>query len=98
MDTCMLLTHVGLDMTWTVTVGVSLGRTSQVACLSAGIEVREVLSMARSCMSVWWTLTSASVLPLGPEASVHILLFQLYHTHLLQGHNQSQTQLLRFSD
>lgn len=94
----MLLTHVGPDVTWTVTVDISLGRTSHVVCLSAGIEVGEVLSMVSSCMSDWWTLTPASVLPLGPEASVHILLSQLYYTHLLQGDNQSQIQLLRFSN
>lgn len=94
----MLLTHVGLDMTWRVTVDVSLGRASHVACFSAGIKVDKVLSMVSSCMSVWWTLTSASVLLLGPEASVHILLFQLYYTHLLQGDTQSQIRLLRFSD
>lgn len=80
-----------------VTVDVSLGR---IVMWPASVQVSrgEVLSMVSSCMSVWWTLTSASVLPLGPEASVHILLFQLYYTHLLQGDNQSQTQLLRFSD
>ena len=62
-----------------VTVDVSLGR---IVMWPASVQVSrgEVLSMVSSCMSVWWTLTSASVLPLGPEASVHILLFQLYYT------------------
>lgn len=49
----MLLTHVGLDMTWMVTVDVSLGRASHMACLNAGVKVGKVLSMVSSCMSVW---------------------------------------------
>lgn len=47
----MLFTHVGLDMTCTVTVDVPLGRASHVACLDASVRwVKSSPWLAAACL------------------------------------------------
>lgn len=90
----MLFTHVGLDMTCTVTVDVPLGRASHVACLDASVRwVKSSPWLAAACL-FGGPLPLPQSFPLALKY-LHILLLQLYSS---SPGRQIQMWLLRFGD